>query len=189
MKEALLVIDIDSGCGWGDDVSKYSLAERGTAEYIRHVLADTRSRGELIVFTLLDKSLKIGIAQRDRNIHHSCIGCDSDLTHLAQFLEHRHEKENLEPVFIKPKANAFANTRLDTFLRERYVERVRLVGCNTAICVQFSAIGAVKAGFHVVLDEKGSYPRFRDENEKVGWLTDVWYYDSPIGAPVSVTIE
>lgn len=188
MKEALLVIDVDSGYIWGDDIEKYNGVRRETAECIKHILNDAREKRELVVFVMLDTRLKMGIAQTSRG-QGTCIGCDPDLTHLATFLEHRHEKENFEAVFIKNSANVFAHPKLVAFLRKHNITGVRLVGSMTSVCIQFSAIGATQKGFNVTLFERGAYPKFRDENEKAAWITDVQHYYSSQGTPFSVAIE
>lgn len=187
MKEALLVIDIDSGCGWGDNTSQYKKEICEIAQCIKHILDDAREKRELVVFVMIDTRLTIGIAQTSRE-HGTCIGCDPDLSHLALFLEHRHQKENFEAVFIKNSADAFAHPELAAFLRKHNVTGVRLAGSSTGLCVQFTAIGAIQKGFNVTLLEKGVYPKFRDENEKLAWITDVRHYDNQLGASL-VTIE
>lgn len=57
-----------------------------------------------------------------------------------------------ENVFDKYAGNAFSNEKLGEFLKENGVREVELIGVDGGGCVSLTAIGAVNAGFKVVLN-------------------------------------
>lgn len=60
-----------------------------------------------------------------------------------------------ENKFFKYKGDAFSNPELDKFLKQNNVDTVEVIGVDGAACVPMTAIGALKNGYKVVVNEKG----------------------------------
>ncbi len=178
-REALLVIDVDSGNGWGNHFEDYGRTREHIGGAIKNFLDEERKTGGLVVFVMLDcRSPDRQVSQvcsddiREEfilreDVH--CIGCGPTYTHLAPFLGHRHG-EYFEPVFVKKnEEDAFTNGELVDFLCREGVTTIRIIGCNTFQCIRATARGALEHGFHVTLLKDGTYPPFVSKNEQVAW--------------------
>lgn len=60
-----------------------------------------------------------------------------------------------EHKFAKYVGNAFSNPELDKFLKEKGVDTVEVVGVDGGGCVALTALGAVKNGYAVIVNDKG----------------------------------
>lgn len=60
-----------------------------------------------------------------------------------------------ENKFAKYAGNAFSNPELDKFLKEKGVDTVEVVGVDGGGCVALTALGAVKNGYGVIVNDKG----------------------------------
>lgn len=56
-------------------------------------------------------------------------------------------------VLSKHKGNAFSNPQLRNLLNEHNIECVEVIGIDGGWCVSLTAIGAVKAGYRVIMNE------------------------------------
>jgi nicotinamidase-related amidase len=56
--------------------------------------------------------------------------------------------------FIKYNGNAFSNPELNAFLKAQNVECVEVVGVDGGGCVAMTALGAIKEGYSVVVNEQ-----------------------------------
>ena len=167
--DALLVIDVDGHDGWSSDMSLLSDERKKVACAIRQELARWRESGGLIAFVVLSYD---SAAQTEQNSN-KCLVCDlPPQRRLAGFLEHRHGTQ-FEPVFIKGCQDAFTNSALAEFLRQKKVSRLFLAGCNTFLCVLDTAKGAIERGFSVSLLENCVYPGFLGSAEKSKWRREV----------------
>lgn len=173
--EALLVIDIDKGCGWDSDINLFSAEKKAVALAIEETLKKWRDAGGIIIFITYAQGVTRNIAQLNDNMGRiGCVFCDlpDKPYHLAGFLGHRHGTQ-YEPVFLKDKFDAFTNYKLVSFLRKKGVTKVFLAGCMTSCCVLETALGAVEHGIHVVLLENCTYCAFGDETERKSWISKV----------------
>lgn len=190
-QKALLVIDMDHANGWAPESFKISssihviqsLQSRlhkwrhqnegiigfvmfpGTTGVMRNMFADCEVQFKL----LCDKSVF------PEHGNTGCVGCDAPFNkRLASFLEHQHTP--FEPVFIKYSLDAFRNKHLAPFLRTHGVEEVALAGCLTEECIECTAAGALKEGFHVtLLGDCVDYPVTSSESKQewVRWMRAV----------------
>lgn len=56
-------------------------------------------------------------------------------------------------VLSKHNGNAFSNPQLHNLLNEHNIECVEVIGVDGGWCVSLTAIGAVKAGYRVTMNE------------------------------------
>ena len=56
-------------------------------------------------------------------------------------------------IFTKYKSNAFTNPKLNEFLKEQNIECVEVVGVDGGACVALTALGAIKEGYRVIVNE------------------------------------
>lgn len=189
MKEALLVVDVDSLNHWDDEDWLKRNGRLAGVPVIKGIVDAEREQGGIVLFVVLDyKRPEYAWHQFAQDVQ-GCIGCDEQFaSRLAPFLEHRHG-ERFEPVFAKKTNNAFMNTALTEFLLERNIEKIKLIGCNLFQCLKDTAIGAVANGFHVTLLAKGAFPPFANEDGKAWWRDNIIFYNSSEGTHMSVTVE
>lgn len=56
-------------------------------------------------------------------------------------------------IFIKYEGNAFTNSGLDILLKKHNIEYVEVVGVDGGACVALTALGAIKNGYKVIVNE------------------------------------
>lgn len=69
-------------------------------------------------------------------------------------------------VFTKYKGNAFTNPKLNDFLKEHGIECVEVVGVDGGACVALTALGAINAGYNVIINENAIGTKFNKNKEK-----------------------
>lgn len=57
-----------------------------------------------------------------------------------------------ENIFDKFEGNAFSNGELDSFLKANNITEVEIIGVDGGGCVSLTALGAVDAGYKVILN-------------------------------------
>ncbi len=69
-------------------------------------------------------------------------------------------------VYKKYRGDAFSNPVLDELLREHDIECVEMVGVDGGGCVALTALGAVKNGYQVIINETAIGTMFEKNKEK-----------------------
>lgn len=69
-------------------------------------------------------------------------------------------------VFKKYTGDAFTNPELDAFLKERAIECVEIIGVDGGGCVPLTALGAIKAGYKVIVNETAIGTKFVKNQNK-----------------------
>lgn len=69
-------------------------------------------------------------------------------------------------VYLKYKGDAFSNPALGQFLREQDIECVEVIGVDGGGCVALTALGAVKEGYRVIVNEVAIGTMFERNKEK-----------------------
>ena len=170
--EALLVIDVQPGFGWTDQLSDVeSREQRLVGRNIVGALSRYRALDKKVIFVVLpglENPIPAG-----QNILEPWLICNSGIydAKLPKFLCHKHSP--FESVFVKFWANAFENLELAPHLHCDGVTDLYLAGCCTSACVMSTAVGAVQNGFNVFLMADCSYPMFADKQEQTEWLDEV----------------
>ena len=71
-----------------------------------------------------------------------------------------------EYVFKKYSGDAFTNPALDVFLKERDIECVEVIGVDGGGCVPLTALGAIRAGYKVFINEAAIGTKFEKNKNK-----------------------
>ena len=69
-------------------------------------------------------------------------------------------------VFTKYEGNAFTNHKLNDLLKEHNIECVEVVGVDGGGCVALTALGAIKEGYSVIVNESAIGTMFNKNKEK-----------------------
>lgn len=70
-------------------------------------------------------------------------------------VDDRVPRTDAEPVFAKSRADAFSNPKLETWIRERGIERVFALGVYADACVRRTVEGALARGIAVTVPRAG----------------------------------
>lgn len=68
--------------------------------------------------------------------------------------------------FIKYKGDAFSTPSLNALLKEHQIDCVEVTGIDGGGCVSLTAFGAIKEGYHVIVNEKAIGTMFQKKKEK-----------------------
>ena len=71
-----------------------------------------------------------------------------------------------ENIIKKYKANAFSNIELNTLLKKNNIECIEIVGVDGGGCVALTAIGAMNAGYKVMINETAIGTMFEKNKNK-----------------------
>lgn len=69
-------------------------------------------------------------------------------------------------IYTKYKGDAFTNPALNDLLKEHNIECVEVIGVDGGACVVRTALGAIKAGYHVIINETAIGTMFVKNKEK-----------------------
>lgn len=69
-------------------------------------------------------------------------------------------------IYTKYEGNAFTNRALCTFLKENNIEYVEVVGVDGGGCVALTALGAIKDGYKVIVNETAIGTMFDKNRDK-----------------------
>lgn len=69
-------------------------------------------------------------------------------------------------IFIKYEGNAFANSGLDILLKKHNIEHVEVVGVDGGACVALTALGAIKNGYKVIVNEAAIGTMYKKNKNK-----------------------
>lgn len=89
-----------------------------------------------------------------------------------------------EAVVLKPRYSAFDSTPLETLLRERGVEEVRVAGTATELCVFQTVTDALRLGFAAAV-QADACATVDEENERLALL----YLERVLGVPIRGRLE
>lgn len=154
MKKALLVIDMQNICVGEEHSSFFKYDNEALIKEVNDVIASYE--GDIVVYikNMMKKSL---------------------ISKLAPFQAYEGTKEvelvsNLnvvsEYIFTKYEGNAFSNPKLNDFLKEQNIESVEVVGVDGGGCVALTALGALKEGYKVIVNESAIGTMFEKKKEK-----------------------
>lgn len=189
--QALLVVDVDRENNWPSNIADLSLSKKPVGEAILLEIQTWRQRDDPIIFVVYAYDAPEAMQTCFDGVSKNCIVCKESRYQLARFLDHQHIPGSLEAVCIKRSYDAFFNKELAPYLRSRGITEVVLMGCETDICIQYTAVGALKHGFRVTLLEQCTYPQFENGSRsgEVGrWIKSVMRYANA-KPPLSVTVR
>lgn len=153
MKKALLVIDMQNVC-IGDKHAAYFKYDTDLINKVNDVIDANQSNTVVYIRNIMKKTL---------------------LNKLAPFQAYEGTKEAeltgelhivSDNIFTKYGGNAFSNPGLNTFLKEHRIECVEVIGVDGGGCVALTALGAVKEGYKVTVNETAVGTMFEKNRDK-----------------------
>lgn len=154
MKKALLVIDMQNVCVGEKHAKFFKYNNEALIQEVNKVI-DANENG-LVVYikNVMKKNLLNKFAPFQAYE-------DTDEVALVQKL---HVISN--NVFTKYKGNAFTNSALNEFLKKHNIEYVEVVGVDGGGCVALTALGAIKEGYKVIVNEAAVGTMFDKNRDK-----------------------
>lgn len=154
MKKALLVIDMQNFCVGVNHSDYFNYDNDNLINSVNQVIA--HNNGNLVIY-----------------IQNILIQDEENPFAPFEAYEGTEEVELVEGllivsdyVFKKYTGDAFTNPELDVFLKDRAIECVEIIGVDGGGCVPLTALGAIKAGYKVILNEAAIATKFVKNQHK-----------------------
>ena len=154
MKKALLVIDMQNVCVGEKHATYFKYDNETLIKAVNDVIASYECNRVVYIKNVMKKNI---------------------ISKLAPFQAYEGTKEvelvgglNVvsEYIFTKYEGNAFSNPKLSEFLKEQNIECVEVVGVDGGGCVALTALGALKEGYKVIVNESAIGTMFEKKKEK-----------------------
>ena len=154
MKKALLVIDMQNVCVGEEHDTYFKYDNETLIKSVNEVIDSYESEMVVYIKNVMKKNI---------------------INKLAPFQAYEGTKEvelvgglNVvsEYIFTKYEGNAFSNPKLGDFLKEQNIESVEVVGVDGGGCVALTALGALKEGYKVIVNESAIGTMFEKKKEK-----------------------
>lgn len=154
MGKALLVIDMQNVCV-GEKHAKFFKYNNETLIQEVNKVIDANENG-LVVYikNVMQKNLLNKFAPFQAY----------EGTEDVEFVHNLHIISN--NVFTKYKGNAFTNSALNEFLKKHNIEYVEVIGVDGGGCVALTALGAIKEGYKVIVNEAAVGTMFDKNRDK-----------------------
>lgn len=154
MKKALLVIDMQNVCVGEKHASYFKYDNRGLIQEVNKVIDTNEENLVVYIKNVMKKNLLNKFAP-----FHAYEG-----TEEIELVKNLHIVSN--NVYTKYEGNAFSNPALNTLLREHNIECVEVVGVDGGGCVALTALGAMKEGYKVIVNEMAIGTMFDKNKDK-----------------------
>lgn len=154
MKKALLVVDMQNVCVGEKHSDYFKYNNHSLIEKVNNAIESNQDSIVIYIKNVMKRNL---------------------LNKFAPFQAYEGTEEvelvkNLnivsDNVFTKCRCNAFSNGELVSFLKEQEVECVEVVGVDGGGCVALTALGAVKEGYKVIVNETAIGTMFHKNKTK-----------------------
>lgn len=154
MKKALLVVDMQNVCVGEKHSDYFKYNNHSLIEKVNNAIESNQDSIVIYIKNVMKRNL---------------------LNKFAPFQAYEGTEEvelvkNLnivsDNVFTKCRGNAFSNGKLVSFLKEQEVECVEVVGVDGGVCVALTALGAVKEGYKVIVNETAIGTMFHKNKTK-----------------------
>lgn len=142
MKKALLVIDVQE-VFVGENHTKLFDYDRGLVDRINSIIDENRNN----VIVYIRHIMKRNLLNRLAPYH---IYENTPQAEFANALKIISDNK-----FVKYEGNAFSNPDLDKFLKENGIDTVEVTGIDGGACVPMTALGAIKNGYRVIVNNNG----------------------------------
>lgn len=141
MKKALLVIDMQNVCVGEKHSDYFKYDNQLLIEKVNNVVESNQDSIVIYIKNIMKRNLlnKFAPFQAFEGTE------EAELVKSLSIVS--------DNVFTKYQGNAFSNTELVSFLKEQGVECVEVVGVDGGGCVALTALGAVKEGYKVIVNE------------------------------------
>lgn len=141
MKKALLVIDMQNVCVGKNHATYFKYNNTELVEAVNKVIDSNKENIVIYIKNVMKKNLLNKFAP-----FHAYEGTeDVKLVNNLQIVS--------ENIFTKYEGNAFSNSGLNEFLKKSDIECVEVVGVDGGACVALTALGAIKEGYKVIVNE------------------------------------
>ena len=154
MKKALLVIDMQNFCVGVNHSDYFNYDNDNLINSVNQVIA--HNEGNLVIYiqNILKKDEENPFAPFEAYEGTKEIELVEGLSIVSEY------------VFKKYAGDAFTNPELDKFLKERDIEEVELIGVDGGGCVPLTALGAIRAGYKVIINEAAIGTKFHKNKNK-----------------------
>lgn len=154
MKKALLVIDMQNVCVGEKHATYFKYDNEILIRTVNEVI--DANKGNLVIYikNVMKKNLINKLAPFQAY----------EGTEEVELVSNLHVTSNY--VFTKYKGNAFTNHKLNDLLKEHNIECVEVVGVDGGACVALTALGAIKEGYSVIVNESAIGTMFNKNKEK-----------------------
>lgn len=154
MKKALLVIDMQNVCVGEKHSPYFKYNNRDLIQEVNKVIDNNEKNLVVYIKNVMKKNLLNKLAPFSAY----------EGTEEIELVNELHVVSN--NVFIKYEGNAFSNPALDVLLKEHNIEYVEVVGVDGGGCVALTALGAVKKGYKVIVNEMAVGTMFNKNRDK-----------------------
>lgn len=154
MKKALLVIDMQNVCVGEKHASYFKYNNHGLIQEVNKAIDTNEKNLVVYIKNVMKKNLLNKFAP-----FHAYEG-----TEEIELVKELHIVSN--NVYIKHEGNAFSNPALNALLKKHNIEYVEVVGVDGGGCVALTALGAIKEGYKVIVNEMAIGTMFDKNRDK-----------------------
>ena len=154
MKKALLVIDMQNVCVGKNHAAYFKYNNVHLIEEVNRAIDTNKENMVIYIKNVMKKNLLNKFAP-----FHAYEGTEEvELVNNLQIVS--------ENMFIKYEGNAFSNPALNEFLKKSDIKCVEVVGVDGGGCVALTALGAMKEGYKVIVNENAIGTMFAKKRDK-----------------------
>lgn len=154
MKKALLVIDMQNVCVGEKHATFFKYNNSDLLQEVNKVI--DANGNNLVVY--IKNVMKKNLVNRFAPFHAYEGTEDIELAKELHIVS--------DNIYKKYKGNAFTNSALDALLKEHNIEYVEVVGVDGGGCVALTALGAIKNGYKVIVNEAAIGTMFDKNRDK-----------------------
>lgn len=154
MKKALLVIDMQNVCVGEKHVTYFKYDNEILIQAVNKVIDENKDNPVIYIKNIMKKNIINKIAPFQAYEGTEEVELVSSLHVVSDY------------IFTKYEGNAFSNSKLNEFLKEHHVECVEVAGVDGGGCVALTALGAIKEGYSVIVNETAIGTMFIKNKEK-----------------------
>lgn len=141
MKKALLVIDMQNVCVGEGHAAYFKYDNQALIGKVNQVIDGNEDNMVIYIKNVMKKNLLNRFAPFQAY----------EGTKEVEFVDKLHIVS--DKVFVKYKGDAFSNPELDTFLKGHEIQCIEVIGVDGGGCVALTALGAVRHGYKVIVNE------------------------------------
>ncbi|MGN1158577.1 MAG: cysteine hydrolase family protein [Lachnospiraceae bacterium] len=154
MKKALLVIDMQNVCVGEKHAAYFKYHNADLIKAVNEVIDMNKDNIVIYIKNVMRKNIFSKFAP-----FHAYEGTeDVELVSNLRIVS--------ENIFTKYEGNAFSNAALNEFLKKNNIECIEVVGVDGGGCVALTALGAIKEGYKVTVNESAIGTMFMKNKNK-----------------------
>lgn len=162
MKKALLVIDMQNVCVGENHAKYFKYNNIDLIKAVNEVIDVNKDNMVIYIKNIMRENFLNKFAP-----FHAYEGTEEvELVNNLQIVS--------ENIFTKYEGNAFSNSALNQFLKKSDIEYVEVIGVDGGGCVALTALGAIKEGYKVIVNENAIGTMFvKNKNKYFKQLKDL----------------